>query len=159
MKNREDIRTEGRAVFYTVLYPKFRQAALDRGYTLALHGSMASDMDLIAVAWVKDAKPVEELVQAFSDLIGNTVWKDHHLKKFEFKPYNRICYTLSIFSDWYIDFSIIPPVDSDFTKQVNECEDKIKEQNKIIYELRTEIESLKSLVELYTPKKNRVIKN
>jgi hypothetical protein len=109
-KKREEIRTEGRAVFYTVIYPQFRSKALDLGYTLALHGSMASDMDMIAIAWVEDAKPVEELVKALSDCIGNTVWKDHHLTSGEHKPHGRMTYTLSIYSDWYIDLSIIPPI-------------------------------------------------
>ena len=110
MKSADEIVTPGRAVFYTVLYPEFRKAAIERGYTLALHGSMASDMDLIAVAWVEDAKPPEDLVRAFSDLIGNTVWKDHHLTDMAIKPHGRLCYTLSIYSDWYIDLSIMPPI-------------------------------------------------
>lgn len=114
MKERDEITTNGRAVFYTVLYPEFRQKALDLGYTLALHGSMARDMDMIAVAWVKEAKSPDELVRAFSDCIGGTVWKNHHFKNKALMPHNRIAYTLSIFSDWFIDLSIIPPENYDF---------------------------------------------
>jgi hypothetical protein len=110
MKDKSEVRTDGRAVFYTMFYNDFRKAALECGYSLALHGSMANDMDLIAVPWVEDVQPVEELVKRISDCIGNTVWKDYHLKTIGMKPHNRICYTLSIFSDWYIDLSIIKPI-------------------------------------------------
>lgn len=109
MKDKSEITTNGRAVFYTVLWESFRKAALEHGYTLALHGSMASDMDIIAVAWVEDAKPVEDLVNAISECIGKTVWTSYHLKQHAPMPHGRITYTLSIMSDWYIDLSVIPP--------------------------------------------------
>lgn len=110
MKDKNDITTNGKAVFYAVLYENFRKAAIDCGYALALHGSMASDMDLIAVAWVDDAKSHEELVKRISDCIGDTVWKDKHTSCFEYKPHNRIAYTLSIMGSYYIDLSIVPPL-------------------------------------------------
>lgn len=109
MKDKSEVRIYGKAVFYAVLYESFRKAALDCGYALALHGSLINDMDMIAVAWVEDAKPVEELVAAISDCIGETVWKDHHFIKSE-KRLGRIIHTLSIMGDWYIDLSVIPPV-------------------------------------------------
>lgn len=107
MKEKSEVTHTGRAVFYTVLYPRFLKAALELGYTLALHGSMASDMDLIAIPWVEDAASEIKLVEAFSDAIGETMWKDHHFKLPKEQPHNRITYTLSIYSDWYIDLSII----------------------------------------------------
>jgi hypothetical protein len=108
-KTKDEVRTDGRAVFYTILYQDFRKAALECGYALAIHGSMSSDMDLIAVAWTEDARDSTTLVKRISDCIGNTVWKDHHLIEVGIKPYGRIAYSLSIFSDWQIDLSIIPP--------------------------------------------------
>ena len=109
MKTREQVSTNGRAVFYTVLWNSFRQAALDLGWTLALHGSLANDMDIMAMPWVEEAKPVEELITAISDLIGNTIWKADHLNTPpKIQPHGRLTYTLSIFSDFYIDLSIMP---------------------------------------------------
>ena len=113
MKSKEEVRTDGRAVFYCCLYNDFRKAALECGYALAIHGSMAYDMDLIAVPWVDDAKPVEDLVKAISDCIGQTVWKDHHLTNKDARSHGRIAYSLSIHSDWVIDLSIIPPTKND----------------------------------------------
>lgn len=110
MKTKEEVRTEGKAVFYAVLYQDFRKAALECGYALALHGSMARDMDLIAIAWVEDATEPEILVQRISDCIDGTVWKDHHCKNPTKRPHGRIAYTLTIMGDWQIDLSIIPPI-------------------------------------------------
>ncbi len=110
MKDRKEVITNGKAVFYSILYEKFRQTALYMGYALALHGSMASDMDLIAVAWIEDAKSPKDLVKAISDLIGETVFAEYHtLQEPTIKPHGRLSYTLSIYHDYYIDLSIIPP--------------------------------------------------
>lgn len=109
MKTKDQVRVVGRPEFYSVLYVDMKRAALELGYTLAMHGSMHSDMDLIAVAWVEDAKPVEDLVKAINDCLGKTVWSESNLKTGEEKPHGRLCYTLSIGSDWFIDLSIIGP--------------------------------------------------
>lgn len=110
MKDKEDLKTNGRAVFYTVLYEGFRKAAIECGYTLSIHGSMASDMDLVAIPWVEDCKEPIDVVEAISKLIGGTIWHDHHFKNPKTQPHNRITYTLSIFSDYYIDLSIMIPI-------------------------------------------------
>lgn len=106
-KTADQVTTKGRAVFYTVLWPSFRQAALSCGWSIALHGSMASDMDMMAMPWVEDAKSVEDLIAALSNCIDGTIWKENHFKPFYGKPHNRVVYTLSIYSDFYIDLSII----------------------------------------------------
>lgn len=113
MKTKDEVRIVGRPEFYTVLYVDMKKAALELGYTLSMHGSMHSDMDLIAVAWVQDAKPVEELVKAVNDCLGKTVWSEHNLATGEEKPHGRLCYSLSIGSDWHIDLSVIAPSDKD----------------------------------------------
>lgn len=109
MKDKSEVKVNGKPVFYSVLFNPMKEAALELGYALTIHGSMHSDMDLIAVAWVEDAKPHEDLVKAINNCIGETVWKGHNLTNFKQKPHGRICYTLSILGDWYIDLSIIPP--------------------------------------------------
>ncbi len=107
MKEKEQVVTNGRAVFYTILWESFRRAALDCGWTLALHGSMASDIDIIAVAWIEEAKPIEELIKSLSNCIDGTLWKNSHFELPFKRPHGRYTYTLSIFSDFYIDLSII----------------------------------------------------
>lgn len=107
-KNKEEINPNGRAVFYTVFWESFRKAAIERGWALAMHGSMASDMDMMAMPWTEEARPVEELIQALSDCIGKTVWKTSHFVPHHGKPHGRVVYTLSVYSDYYIDLSILP---------------------------------------------------
>lgn len=109
MKTKEEVRVDGKPVFYAVLYNSMKTAALELGYALALHGSMHSDMDLIAVAWTEDARPIEELAAAINKCIGATVWSESNLETFVVKPHGRIVYTLSIMGDYYIDLSVIPP--------------------------------------------------
>jgi hypothetical protein len=109
MKTKEEVRIEGKPVFYAVLFNPMKKAALELGYALTIHGSMHSDMDLIAVAWTEEAKPEIELVNAINDCIGNTIWKEHNFTTRTIKPHGRINYTLSILGDWFIDLSIIPP--------------------------------------------------
>lgn len=109
MKTKVEVRVDGKPVFYAVLYNSMKTAALELGYTLAMHGSMRTDMDLIAVPWVEDAKSVEELVKAINGCIGKSVWSEHNLTNKEEKPHGRVTYTLSIMGDWYIDLSIIKP--------------------------------------------------
>ena len=45
-KTKEQVRIDGKPVFYAMLYDSMRKAALDYCYALALHGSMQSDMVL-----------------------------------------------------------------------------------------------------------------
>lgn len=134
MKDKKEVRVIGRPEFYTVLYVDMKRVAIELGYTLAMHGSLHSDMDLIAVAWVEEAKPVEDLVSAINTCLGKTVWSDHNLKSGEIKPNGRLCYTLSIGSDWYIDLSVFGPA--------NDKDKKISEQEEFI-------EILKGMVKSY----------
>lgn len=109
MKDRTEVITNGRAVFYSVIWNDFRQKALELGWALALHGSMASDMDIMAMPWTEEARPLPELINAISDSIGETIWKDSHSKPYYDKPHNRIVYTFSISGDFYIDLSVMCP--------------------------------------------------
>ena len=111
MKDKSEVRIEGKPVFYAVLYNSMKEAALECGYALAMHGSMHTDMDLIAVAWVEDAKPAKELIKAISGCIGATVWEKHNkISKGEKRPHGRLSYTLSIMGSWYVDISVMPPI-------------------------------------------------
>jgi len=108
-KDKNEVNTSGKATFYAVLYADFRKAAMDCGYGLSLHGSMITDMDLIAVPWVADVKPVSELVARISDCIGRTVWSERHQMLQETRPHGRQIYTLTIMGDFTVDLSVMPP--------------------------------------------------
>ena len=77
------------------------------GYTIAVHGSLHRDLDLIAVAWTDEAKTPEELV--------SSLWHCAGLKLaggWEKKPHGRVAVTLYQDGELAfkpIDLSIIPP--------------------------------------------------
>lgn len=108
MKSKDEVIVNGKPEFYAVLYPSMKKAALECGYALALHGSMHSDMDLMAMPWVEDAKDPDELVKALDDCVGKTVWKDFNWKQKAVRAHGRIIYTISIMGDWHIDLSVMP---------------------------------------------------
>jgi hypothetical protein len=107
MKSREHVTTNGRAVFYACMWNDFRQAALDCGWSLALHGSLANDMDIMAMPWTEEAKPVEEMILALEACLTIPKESAHfETTKFTEKPHRRVVYTIHIFADFYIDLSV-----------------------------------------------------
>lgn len=107
MKSREHVVTNGKAAFYTCIWPDLREAALNCGWALGLHGSLANDMDIMAMPWTEDAKPVEEMIKALSDCFTESPFKEHHIVPFTDKPHGRVCYTMSIWADFHLDISVI----------------------------------------------------
>ena len=96
--------TNPKPSFYANLFPELRQIAIDHGYALALHGSVMRDMDLIAVAWVTDAKHYSLLVEAMVKAVGGFI--PHEM---EVKDNGRICFNICLGKDWVIDLSIVIP--------------------------------------------------
>ena len=50
------------AATYVSMIPLLTEAARDCGYALAVHGTMARDLDLIAVPWTPEASSAEQLI-------------------------------------------------------------------------------------------------
>lgn len=106
MKHRESVTTNGRAVFYAAMWEDFRNAALDKGWALALHGSLASDMDIMAMPWTEEAVHPLEMILALKKCFDKP--KEIHLTETPM-PNNRMVYTLSIWADFYLDINVIKP--------------------------------------------------
>lgn len=112
MKTVEEIPRNERPAIYAVLYPKLRTIALENGYALAIHGSVVSDVDLLAVPWVENAISPDELISKFWEAIGLSVWNvrtDSDLKP-EIRPHNRHAYLINIMGNVRIDVSVMPPI-------------------------------------------------
>lgn len=56
------------AVFYACCWEDLIEKALDCGWALALHGSMASDMDIMAMTWTEDAKPADYMIGKLTEV-------------------------------------------------------------------------------------------
>ena len=99
------------APWYAMAYVKLDRIAWRHGYALALHGSMARDLDLVAIPWTDDADSPEKLIAAFGRFIIKNA-KVHY--KFRAitptkNPHGRQSYVLPIgFDGHYIDLSIMP---------------------------------------------------
>ena len=110
MKSREHVITNGRAVFYACMWEDFKNAALDCGWALGLHGSLANDMDVMAMPWTEDSKPVEEMIKALEACLTIPQEAPHFKTTIGTdKPNCRVVYTIHIWSDFYIDLNIINP--------------------------------------------------
>ena len=127
MRSEELETPKSRAVFYSILWPSMRKAAIDLGWALALHGSLENDMDIMGMPWTKDCKSHQELAKAISDCLGDTIWREHHLTPHYTKPHGRIVYTLSIGGSWHVDLSIMPPPQEIVDSQAQKIAEQAKE--------------------------------
>ena len=95
------------AGLYAFFYQRLVPLARDLGYALALHGSMARDLDLIAVPWVEDAKDPCDLVHAIRDSVCGTIhdeWdfekcvieRDFSKRNPEIKPHGRLAWAIQL---------------------------------------------------------------
>lgn len=107
MKDRESITTNGRAVFYAALWGDLRQAAMDKGWALGLHGSLASDMDIMAMPWTKEASVVDEMINALEGCLTAPDEQIFPTERSTDKPNNRVVYTIHIWADFYLDINVI----------------------------------------------------
>lgn len=107
---------QGRACMFAVIYPHLRERAYELGYSLALHGSMVRDLDVIAVPWVIGAAAPGDLARVLQDLLGGYFVGDsgstHGWAEIKpgLKPYGRIAYTLRFGGGqlWTVDLSVMP---------------------------------------------------
>lgn len=92
-------------VAFTLLYARLLHVARDCGYTLALHGSMRRDLDLIAVPWIEEAVTAEELV---SRIMASSSSFGRKTESAVCKPHGRRCWILHLGGGPYIDLSVMP---------------------------------------------------
>lgn len=92
--------------------PPMREVAMSRGYAIGLHGSVARDIDLIAVPWAPHAAEPAELIDALKakihELTGFADWGAPPQP--ERRPHGRLAYSIVIGGGPYFDISIMPPV-------------------------------------------------
>lgn len=106
-KNRAAVTCNGRAAFYACMWDDIRQCAMDNGWAVALHGSLNSDMDIMAMPWVEDAVPFEELIKKISELFVGNFSSENYFITYDEKPHSRVVATIPIFADFYLDISTI----------------------------------------------------
>jgi len=113
------LRSGAYALCFAASLPQLQSVARKHGYALAVHGSMATDFDLIACPWTEEATDAQTLAAALCECVGG------HVRLLEgrligrnpgWKPHGRLAYSfyLSKTPDGltsygpYLDLSIMP---------------------------------------------------
>ena len=101
-----------RAPSYAVIYHGLCDIARRHGYALAIHGSVLTDLDLIAVPWIDDAADPFTLKEAIKKHCGmclvnidmNNKEHDHPVSK----PHGRWAWKLHMNAGGSVDLSVMP---------------------------------------------------
>ncbi|PPU15805.1 hypothetical protein XacyCFBP2565_08400 [Xanthomonas arboricola pv. corylina] len=89
---------------YMCLYPGLAQVARSHGYALAVHGSLARDMDLIAVPWIEAAADPADVVAAIEQ-----AFSIRRIGELTPALHGRMVQTIGIqFGECFIDLSFMP---------------------------------------------------
>lgn len=91
------------APLYANVYSTLVPIARAHGYALAVHGSMARDLDLVAVPWVEQPQPAADMVAAFA----KAVYFELILGP-EPKLHGRQVWTLAFPGECFVDLSVMP---------------------------------------------------
>lgn len=103
MKTRNEVKPNYAPLYAGALYPDLAKVFVQHGYALAVHGSLARDIDLIAVPWDDNPSSVKEIIEAVNNtfavkIVGEPEQKNH----------GRIAYTLALgFGECSIDLSFL----------------------------------------------------
>ena len=101
--------------FYAAMYPHLLETAWQHGYTLACHGSMVRDFDLVAVPWTEKASSAEELIRAIAIIHGDSRHRDAAeaaIRTATPKPHGRVAYGVVLGGGGpRLDISVMPRVE------------------------------------------------
>jgi len=90
---------------YAMMLPLFQQVGLAHGYAIAIHGSMASDLDMVAMPWTEEPSSHAELFDALynrfckgaPEIEAGPTYLLHH----------RVAYKLPLRGFCFVDLTII----------------------------------------------------
>ncbi len=76
---------------FAMYWLMMQRRARDMGYCLALHGSMVTDLDAVAIPWTEDAVSADDLADAMAQILG---WVPGSVNVPEAKPHGRRAYSI-----------------------------------------------------------------
>lgn len=99
---------------YASMFPGLAEIAQSKGYALTIHGSLITDMDLVAVPWTDQAVSEQQLVESLATHIKALTGYDEEYKK-PFgpnyptdKPHGRVAWLIPLGHGAVIDLSVMP---------------------------------------------------
>lgn len=133
--------THAKPQLYAYYFMQLKEIAKEMGYNLVIHGSMARDLDLIAIPWVDNPKPELDLIDAlYFELTEMKAHRDHWRDIYMFKelPGGRHSYVLNLnrrqskrngeYQDdpqYYIDISVTQRVEAPAVEKQEDQEHEI----------------------------------
>lgn len=108
-----EINVNPKPMFYACVLECLRKTALQSGYALAVHGSCASDLDLIAIKWSDNCQSPDELARQFVEKLSHYRFADETITELTSptrRYKNQIHYSIPIIGTWYVDFTVIEDV-------------------------------------------------
>jgi hypothetical protein len=123
------MKTPNPAPMFACLYPGLCDVARQLGYALAIHGSVVTDLDLIACPWTAEAVAPEQLRSAimdhvnavgYADLLRREGYTEGFVQQIiargepgtidagTQKPHGRISWNLYLNTGTKIDLSVMP---------------------------------------------------
>ena len=100
-----------RAPAYACIYHGLAQVAREYGYALAIHGSVLTDLDLIAVPWTDDAvdtNKIMEVIKEHCDACGVFGSDGKESDYPTLKPHGRVAWKLLMTAGGSVDLSVMP---------------------------------------------------
>lgn len=102
-----------RAPAYAIIYHGLAEIARRHGYALAIHGSLQSDLDLIAVPWVEDAASAQVVIEALRAHCEACLdIGDGRGGLAEVKPHGRLAWNLYMGAGAKVDVSVLPRIEN-----------------------------------------------
>lgn len=118
---------KAKPVFYACCYEPLKIIAKEMGYNLLINGSLGRDMDLVAVAWCDEPKPMKEVVVAFDKYLRGVNYTEDNIETgymYSVLPGGRHSFVINLNrggvwnqyldEQWYIDicFTPLPTINS-----------------------------------------------
>lgn len=106
---------------YTLFYERLKQIAKQYGYNLVIHGSMARDLDLIAIPWIDEPQDELLMIQDFHEYLTGKKYSKKENYHHSILPGGRSSYVIHLNlgdknGEWtrfeneqyYLDISVTP---------------------------------------------------
>lgn len=95
------------------LLPAVQKAARGCGYAIAVHGTLARDIDLIAIPWTVQADSSDCFLERFLGAVASVTGRAHKLNSWSDKPHGRKSITIIGAMEPEIDLSIMPRIEEE----------------------------------------------
>lgn len=110
------MRKATRAPAYAVIYHGLAEVARKYGYALAIHGSVLTDLDLVAIPWTDNAVDAETVKRAIVKHIGlcgiNTDENGNDWDIPFAKPHGRVAWKFHLEAGGAVDLSVMPRMET-----------------------------------------------